>query len=459
MGAGFLLSLATLLLSFLFSHTQNPLEVKINHFENLPTKLYFFDATYVAYHDPIRRDLYVSSDEGKNWQRVADIPQGKTSLFIEHPFNNRMVSISSTYRPSSLPKERHTTGQKIAVNPGARSRCPYPHLTLHALYRLLQIRLYHLSGTKCEREGGWSSMCYDEMYYTKEAFSDDPKLLLPETSQCSFVHSSKDFKHRPHADLIYCVGFDTTSSTGYHSLSSSRLFSSTDFFTSEKRIEDLGINRGARGVVAFTVVSRYAVVALKDLSGETNSEILPYVTVDTRTWAQAPFPHASSARLRENAYSILENTTHSLAVDVMLNDSGAVGTLFVGDSNGTYFVESLKDTNRNDVGFTDHETLYGVDGVGLANIVANPQDVEGRDVPKELKTLITFDDGSSWSPLRLPSEDSEGHRISCNPSDADSCSLHLLSVTIPHNFGRIFSSPAPGFVMGAGSIGGALRPY
>ena len=32
-------------------------------------------------------------------------------------------------------------------------------------------------------------------------------------------------------------------------------------------------------------------------------------------------------------------------------------------------------------------------------------------------------------------------------------------MTNPHNFGRIFSSPAPGFVMGVGSIGDYLLPY
>ncbi len=129
-------------------------------------------------------------------------------------------------------------------------------------------------GTKCEREGGWASICHDEVcpapsfnsrafltveqtFYTKEAFSDQPQPLMSETSQCTFAHSSKEFKHDAHSDLIYCVAFDTTTSTGYHSISASRLYASTDFFVNDHRIQDLGIPRGAPGVMGKGTVPTY----------------------------------------------------------------------------------------------------------------------------------------------------------------------------------------------------------
>ncbi|KAJ7493393.1 vacuolar protein sorting/targeting protein 10 [Mycena galericulata] len=442
------LSLPSLLLA------QNP-EHAITSFKNLPARIFFFeDTTSAVYHDSIDGDVYVSSDEGKTWNRAEDIPKGAAIMVIEHPFDNSYAFVLTRTTTHYRTDDRGKTWRSFEV-PVSAALVSRP-LSFHSDPKKFGYILYQ--GTVCDRIG-WGSICHDETYLTNDAFSSPPRKILTETSRCQFAHSSVDFKHDAHPDLIYCVAFDTKTTNGGHSLSSSRLFSSTDFFQQDTKVEELGIGKNAKGVIAFAIVSKFAVVALKDLSPGSQGDMLLYVTVDTKTWAKAQFPHASSAKLRENAYTLVESTTHSLAVDVVLQDQGTIGTLFVSNSNGTFFVQSLKDTNRNEMGFVDYERIYGIEGIGIANVVMNAEDVEGRGQPKQLKSVITFDDGSSWAPLRAPSKDSSGQRVSCNPDDVDVCSLHLHSVTTPHNFGRIFSSPAPGFVMAVGSIGNSLLPY
>jgi hypothetical protein len=274
-----------------------------------------------------------------------------------------------------------------------------------------------------------------------------------------FAHSRKEFKHEAPDDLIYCVGFDQVTREGGQSISSSRIFSSEDFFDKDTKVEELGTQKGVRGVVALAILSKYAVAAVKDVSLGGNGDMLMYVSTDAKEWKRATFPHGNSARLRENAYTVVESTTHSLAVDVIMDEQKSMGTLFVSSSDGTQFSKSLDNTNRNNAGYVDFEDLYGVDGVGIANVVLNPQEVESRRGSKQLSSRITFDDGRTWRNLQAPERDVRNKKVECDVSDKENCSLHLHSVSVPHNFGRIFSSPAPGFVMGVGSIGKYLKPY
>ncbi len=84
----------------------------------------------------------------------------------------------------------------------------------------------------------------------------------------------------------------------------------------------MGFGNNAKGIIAFAIMSKFAVMALEDLSSRRNGDMFVYVTVDTKMWAKTQCPHASSVQLRENAYTIIESTTHSLAIDVALQDQG-----------------------------------------------------------------------------------------------------------------------------------------
>lgn len=166
-----------------------------------------------------------------------------------------------------------------------------------------------------------------------------------------------------------------------------------------------------------------------------------YVTEDGRTWSRAQFPHGHG--LRENAYTIVESTEHSILVDVNSSPSATAGTLFTSNSNGTYFVRSLEGTNRNRMGIVDFEKVVGVEGVAIINTVLNVEAVEAGKEDKELKTKITFDDGAyrsgvgvllvyrcralmnpgsvasggHWALIKAPEVDHKGEKVQCDVSD------------------------------------------
>ncbi|KAG8888141.1 vacuolar protein sorting/targeting protein PEP1 [Tulasnella sp. 332] len=442
------LFLWTLLLYALGVPAQNPV-VKVTPFKNQAQRIFYFDDTsIVLIHDPVAMTLYRSDNEGKDWKEI-EMLRGKTLGFVPHPHDNRYAFVLTKGKTHYRTTNRGETWQafEMPLQPALVSS----PLSFHADKDKYGHILYQ--GTKCE---GWYGSCHDETYYTEDAFGDTPKLLLSQTSKCLFARNTKAMKE-PSSNLILCVAFDVKTADGAHTLSSSRLFSSEDYFQEQKEIVSFGSAKIGRGVVAIGIVSKFMVAALQDMNSP-SGEMMLYVSMNGQTWSKAKFPHASSSALHENAYTIVESTTHSLAVDVQLHSAASVGTLFVSNSNGTFFTQSLKDTNRNFMGYVDFEELVGVEGVGIANIISNAEEVETRLVPKKLHTLITYDDGRTWSPIKPPATDLDGKAFPC-PEGPNSCSLHLYSVTSPHNFGRIFSSPAPGFVMGVGHVGDHLIRY
>jgi hypothetical protein len=74
---------------------------------------------------------------------------------------------------------------------------------------------------------------------------------------------------------------------------------------------------------------------------------------------------------------MVESSAHSIAVDVLTSPSANIGTLFVSSGEGTYFVEALPDTNRNENGIVDYESLIGLE-VSFINDIADGRVLESR---------------------------------------------------------------------------------
>ncbi|GAA6013403.1 hypothetical protein JCM11491_006065 [Sporobolomyces phaffii] len=452
-------------------------------FDNLPSRvMYFEDSPVVLYHDQVGRNILRSPDEGKRWDLISGVPKGDALMLIEHPYDNSIAFVltAGTTHYRTMNKGESWSSFKTSLPPSLSAN------TLGFNAKKWDWILY--TGQKCQELGGWrGKICHEETFYTQDAFASDPKLLLSYTTRCIFAHDKKEFVGSPSVppSLVYCASFEPPSSSApstspsRSSLKESRLYSSTDFFEKDNQFVDLGIGKEARGIVGIGGVQKYLVTALKPSSlgdGGGNgggggagggNEMVLYVSEDGTHWSRAQFPHGHG--LTENSYTIVESTAHSLLIDVNSGPSGTgrggaaggstSGTLFTSNSNGTYFVRSLEHTNRNKMGIVDFEKVLGVEGVAVVNTVENVEAVEAGQGDKELKTRITFDDGGRWSLIKAPKVDHEGRKVKCDPEDVESCSLHLHSVTQPHNYGRVFSSTAPGLLMGVGSIGRHLLPY
>lgn len=171
---------------------------------------------------------------------------------------------------------------------------------------------------------------------------------------------------------------------------------------------------------------------------------------DGHNFKKSVFP--PNIRVDRNGFNVLESNTGSLVIDVA--KSGAQGRehgrLFKSNSDGTYYSLQLDNTNRNLNEFgtqiVDWEKLGSIKGAIIANQVVNTDSL-AKDGKKKVRTLMSFNDGSTWNPIRAPADND------CS-GDKDKCLLHLHGASEYTGMGAVFSaSSSIGLVMGVGNVG------
>lgn len=419
------LLLPALLLATSVAAKSSP-EVKKTEFKTRPRDLFYFDdSEVVLVTEPDAGILWRSTDAGSTWKEVDEV-QGKMLWVSRHPYDNDIaVAIGKGY-------EHWITDDKgeswRSFKAGAATSIGLP-VSFNA--QDSKKMMFH-GDDICL---GYA--CLGTTWYTDDAFKtihglvDDRKMCIWATGTDLFG-TGLDKEQEVNSDTILCIV------SGRYSQSSSeyRLMISDDFFktATEPPLEG---GRTVQGVTNMAAVKRFIVAAAKS---EGSDELALYVTQDTNTWHRAVF---GDHKLEEDAYTILESTNYSVQVDVMTEKWSSMGSLYTSNSNGTYFTRNIDHTNRGQGGYVDFEKISNIQGIVLVNVVDNWEEVENSWLAdKEIKTKISFDDGRTWEPLKTGKHD-----------------LHLHSVTDQRNTGRIFSSPAPGIIMGVGNTGKYLKPY
>ncbi|OCK77613.1 vacuolar protein sorting/targeting protein 10 [Lepidopterella palustris CBS 459.81] len=397
----------------------------IQPFKTQPSNLFYFDDSEVVITtEPSHGRIWRSEDAGKTWVQLKEIPENEVLGVLKNPFDNNVaIALGAEFTHWITYDKGASWTEFTTAGTIARGSSP---LSFHAWDSK---KIIFNGADDCS-----DYPCIGKSWYTEDGFATKPKLLRDERKMCIWAKSTERFlatDDGKHDDRVLCIVKGK-----YSRLAKDfRMVISDNFFNDEEE-PVMASGRTVSGMANMAAVKGYIVAAAKSQGSD---ELALYVTDDTNTWHRAEF---GDHKVEEDAYTILESTNYSVQVDVMTSKYAAIGALFTSNSNGTYFTKNIEHTNRDREGYVDFEKISNIQGIVLVNVVDNWKEVETTWTPKKVKSQISFDDGRTFEPLKVGDKE-----------------LHLHSVTDLRNSGRVFSSPAPGLVMGVGNTGKYLKAY
>ena len=405
--------------------------IKRTSFESKLTPFQFFEDSETALvAEPRRGIVHITDDAGASWEKVEEIEHA--FAIILSPNDNEVALVMCSGDTHYITRNRGKSWTSFRVK--GRTPSPAAPFSFHAGDNKKIIINTH-------SDHGRAS------YYTTDGFKSDPEPLRADAQQCMWAKEKVPFESgRDNIDKnrILCI---VPKEGGIIGLLNQHLVYSDDYFKhGDEEEAKIGDGRSGSGFVSMVSATKYVLAAKK---GDHTTEMAMYTTTDGSEWHRALF---GQQKIDADGYTVMESTDYSIRVDVMEGAGGPfsptpMGNLFASNSNGSHFTNLQKHTNRNSFGFVDYERLDNIQGVALANIVANPDAVLERNEAKQLRTHITFDDGRTFKPLRGKRDDRK-----------DELNLHGYSEM--RNQGKVYSNRgAPGLLMGIGNLGDDLHDY
>ncbi len=388
---------------------------------------YFEDSDIILILDVVG-NVIRSPNAGEEWAPIVDVPEGKAWDLVLHPYSKKTAYLWGKDTTHWITEDQGASWREFEI-----VGYPVPFRRPFS---------FHANDPDKVLVNVCTSLfaCDEMAWYTTDGFKSAAKELRKDTRSCVFARSTDLFQTSEDDegdDRVVCVVKGKYSNPW--STRDNGLRVSDNYFEHEQEpILDEG--RTVQGIINVAVVKSYLLAAA---SARGTNELAMYVTDDAKTWHRTVFP--SDHKIEEDAYTILESTNYSIQVDVLTTSPlNAMGVMFTSNSNGTYFTRNIEHTNRNYRGIVDFEKVSGIQGIVLVNVVDNWKNVENprSTAAKKIKSKISFDDGRTFSPLTVGGDE-----------------LHLHSVSDRSNSGAVFSSPAPGLLMGVGNKGEYLKEY
>ena len=375
--------------------------------------------------------LFLSRDGGKTWKHILE--DQKITEIATHEYFDDIAFFLTKGKKVFYTYNRGDTFGHFKAPELATGDGRIPVINFHPEYKDW---LIWIGQVDCDNK---RSKCHNVARFSEDRGENWPHILRV-VKKCSFINA----RTRGESDkLAYCEQYKDEE-VGKEL----QLKSSDNFFASEEvKFPD---------VVDFATMSKFIVVAAR--RKDDRDTLSCHTSVDGKIFAHAEFPPKFTVE-DEQAYTVLESSEAVfLHVTVNGEPNSEYGALIKSNSNGTSYAMSLENVNRNEGGYVDFERINILEGVIMATIV---RDTKAADAGKgkSLQTLISHNDGATWTPLGAPASDSEEKRYSCDISDTKRCSLQLHGYTERSDTRATYSSrSAIGLMMGIGNVGEELLP-
>jgi hypothetical protein len=305
-------------------------------------------------------------------------------------------------------------------------------------------------------------MCYKTLLMSED-FGETWRVLQDYVVQNDWVKNIKSHAGEYHEDAIFATVYEQSHRHGRHQ-QFGKWDNRVNFVISRDRFltHDVLVPRGNR----FLFTDQY--IAVAQVSEKDSHVVLQLSSDGGRKFFGAELEYP----MTQHSYTILDTSNSAVFLHVNHNgEQSKWGNVYLSNSLGTNFSLSLPHNRRDDNGKCDFEKLQSMEGVYIANYYENAGAIEDYERSKrldmgqsiggkedeiagdllsapaaEVRTVITFDRGSSWEYLTAPRYDALGAPVQCHSalhpqsSNARShCSLHLHGVT--DVFGPFYSSP------------------